>query len=96
MVKMLSLLKAVSMNSIAEIKSTLHYYIAETDDVKVLSKLQNQKYVKELLDKEDKIIAYTSSGKPLAQLAYKKDIDAAIAEADRGEVISQADMEKGL
>ena len=92
--KTLSLLKVMRMNSIAEIKSTLHYYIAETDDVKVLSKLQ--KYVKGLLDKEDKVIAYTSSGNPLTQLAYKKDIDAAIAEADRGEVISQADMEKGL
>lgn len=84
----------MNMTSIAEIKSTLHYYIAETDDVKVLSKLQ--KYVKELLDKEDKIIAYTSAGKPLTQSAYKKDIDAAIAEADKGEVISQEDMEKGL
>lgn len=84
----------MNMTSIAEIKSTLHCYIAETDDVKVLSKLQ--KYVKGLLDKEDKVIAYTSSGKPLTQSAYKKEIDAAIAEADEGEVISQEDMEKGL
>jgi hypothetical protein len=92
--KSLSLLKAINMNSIAEMKSTLHYYIAETDDVKVLSKLQ--KYVKGLLEKEDKVIAFTSEGKPLTRSAYKKDIDAAIAEADRGEVISQADMEKGM
>ncbi len=82
------------MNSIAEIKSTLHHYIAETDDVKVLTKLQ--KYIKGLLDKEDKIIAYTSQGKPLTRLAYKNEIDEAISEVDRGEVLSQEEMEKGL
>jgi len=92
--KTLSLQKSPIMNSIAEIKSTLHHYISETDDVKILSKLQ--KYVKSLLDKEDKIIAYTSQGHPLTCSAYKKDIDEAMAEADRGEVISQEDMEKGL
>jgi len=52
--------------------------------------------VKNLLEKEDKVIAYTSDGKPLTRSAYKSDIDAAIGEADRGEVISQVDMEKGL
>ena len=82
------------MNSIAELKSILHHYIAETDDVKVLSKLQQ--YIKGLLEKEDKIIAYTSQGQPLTRAAYKKEIDAAIAEVDRGEVISQQEMEKGL
>ena len=58
------------MNSIAELKSILHHYIAETDDVKVLSKLQQ--YIKGLLEKEDKIIAYTSQGQPLTRAAYKK------------------------
>ena len=82
------------MNSIAELKSILHHYIAETDDVKVLSKLQQ--YIKGLLEKEDKIIAYTSQGQPLTRAAYKEEIDAAIAEVDRGEVISQQEMEKGL
>lgn len=92
--KTLYLQKGKGMNSIAEIKSTLHHYIAETDDVKILSKLQ--KYVKGLLDKEDKVIAYTHQGHALTRAAYKKDLDASIAEADRGEVISQEDMEKGL
>ena len=82
------------MNTIAEIKTVLHHYIAETDDVQVLSKLE--RYVKKLLAKEDKIIAYTTGGLPLNQAAYKQDIDEAIAEADRGEVVSQAEMEKGL
>ena len=82
------------MKSIAEIKSTLHHYISETDDVKILSKVQ--KYVKSLMDKEEKIIAYTSQGHPLTSLAYKRDIDEAMAEADRGKVHSQEDMEKGL
>ena len=84
----------LSMNSIAEIKTILHHYIAETDDVQALTKLEQ--YVKQLLAKEDKIIAYTAQGQPLNQAAYKKEIDEAIAEVDRGEVISQEEMEKGL
>lgn len=92
--KSLYLQKPLIMNSIAEIKSTLHHYISETDDVKVLSELQ--KYIKNVLDKEDKIIAYTSQGHPLTCSAYKKNIDEAVAEADRGEIISQEEMEKRL
>jgi len=82
------------MNSIAEIKSGLHHYIADTDDVKILTKLQ--KYVEELLSKEDKIIAYTSDGRALNQQAYKADIDNAKEQAERGEIVSIEEMEKGL
>ncbi len=82
------------MNSIAEIKSGLHHYIAETDDVKILAKLQ--KYVEELLSQEDKIIAYTSDGRALNQAAYKADIDKAIGQGERGEIVSIEEMEKGL
>ncbi|TRX45807.1 hypothetical protein FNH22_31380 [Fulvivirga sp. M361] len=92
--KPLSLPKGIGMNSIAEIKTILHHYIAETDDVQVLSKLEQ--YVKKLLSKEDKIIAYTAQGQPLNQAAYKREIDDAIAEVDRGEIISQEEMEKDL
>ena len=82
------------MNSVAEIKSGLHHYIAETDDVRTLTKLQ--KYVDELLTQEDTIIAYTLAGKALNQATYKADIDGAIQEAVNGEVVSIEEMEKGL
>ncbi len=82
------------MGSIAEIKSGLHHYIAETDDVKTLAKLQE--YIKKLIGKGDKVIAYTSDGRALNQAAYKADIDKAIAQAENGQVVSIEEMEKGL
>lgn len=82
------------MNSVAEIKSGLHHYIAETDDVKTLTKLQ--KYVEKLLSKEDTIIAYTPDGRALNQAAYKADIDSAIKEAESGKVASIEEMERSL
>ena len=82
------------MASIAEIKSTLHHFISQTDDIKTLEKLQG--YITELFGKEDKVLAYTSEGHPLTQSAYKKDVDEAIAQVDSGSTISQEDMEKGL
>ena len=82
------------MNSVAEIKSGLHHYIAETDDVKTLTKLQ--KYVEKLLSQEDRIVAYTSDSSALNQAAYKADIDSAIAEAEHGKVVSIEEMEKDL
>jgi len=84
--------KEFDMNSVAEIKSGLHHYIAETDDVKTLTKLQ--KYVDKLLTEEDAILAYTSGAKALNQAAYRADIDEAIKEAERGEVISVEEMGK--
>ncbi len=82
------------MTRIAELKSTLHHYIAETDDAELLSKVQQ--YVQELLAKEDKIVAYNAEGEPLNQAAYKQDIDNAIEEAEKGDAISQDEMEKDL
>lgn len=82
------------MPNIAEIKSSLHYFISQTDDIKTLEKLQG--YITELFGKEDRILAYTSEGHPLTQSDYKKDIDAAIAQANTGETVSQEEMEKGL
>ncbi len=82
------------MESLAEIKSGLHHYIAETDDVKILSKLK--KFVSELLDNEDKIVAFTSDGRALTRSAYKADIDQAIKQAESGNVVSIEDMRKNL
>lgn len=82
------------MNNIAEIKSNLHQYIANTDDVRLLAKLQQ--YISNILDQENQTIAYTSEGKKLNQKAYKHAIDRTIEAADSGAIISQKDMEKGL
>ncbi len=80
--------------NIAEIKSSLHQYIALTDDEKLLFKVQE--YVKSLLDKESQIIGYSSDGEALTSEKYKKRIDQAINEADNGDVFTQEEMEKGL
>ncbi len=82
------------MESIAEIKSGLHYYIAKTDNPDTLSKLRN--FVAEVLSKEESIVAYTSKGVALNQLAYKADIDAAIKEAKNGNTVSIEELEKSL
>ena len=79
------------MTTIAEIKSTLHQYIVETDDMDVLNELRN--YFETLLQ-PDKTIAYTTTGDPLSRESYQQDLDEAIAQANRGEVISQLDIEQ--
>ena len=53
------------------------------------------KKVKEILTDEE-IIGYTSKGKKLTTTNYKSHIDKCIAQADKGQVISQEEMEKGL
>lgn len=80
------------MTTIAEIKSTLHQYIVETDDVDVLNDLRT--YFERLPYQRDKIVAYTAEGKALSREAYQKDINEAIDQADRGEVVSQRDIEQ--
>lgn len=82
------------MNSVAEIKSGLHHYIAETNDVKTLNKLQ--KFVDKLLSEEERVVANTFDGETLNPVTYKKDIDIAIIEAEIGKVVSIEEMEKGL
>lgn len=82
------------MNSLAEIKSSLHLYIAETDDVKILSKINN--YVKGLIDQEGGVVAYSSKGEPLTHEGYKDDIDKIIEVSRDNDVVSQEEMEKDL
>ena len=64
------------MSTIAEIKSTLHQYIVETDDVDVLIELRT--YFEGLSYQADKTIAYTTDGKALSREAYRQDIEDAI------------------
>lgn len=82
------------MNNIGELKSALHHYIADIDDVNVLQKVKG--YIGDLLDKESVEIVYESGGRPLTQQQYKKDIDEAISQAENGLLISQQDMEKDI
>lgn len=82
------------MKSIAEIKSGLHHFVAHTDDLNTLKKLQH--YVQGMMGEEDHIVAFTAKGLPLNREAYKADIDKAIAEAKEGELISVEDIEKEL
>ena len=80
------------MSTIAEIKSTLHQYIVETDDVDVLNELRT--YFEKLPYQREKVVAYTADGKALSRKAYQKDISEAIAQADRGELVRQEDIEQ--
>jgi len=82
------------MQSIAEIKSSIHSYISSTQDLQKLFTIK--KYVQELLKEEEKVIAYTAEGKPLNQKAFTSMIDESILEADRGELIDQEEIEKEL
>ena len=80
------------MSSIAEIKSTLHQYIVEIDDVEVLNDLRT--YFEKLPYQQDRAVVYTTEGKVLSREAYRQDVNEAIAQADRGEVVRQEDIEQ--
>jgi hypothetical protein len=82
------------MESVAEIKSALLQQLANTNDEKVLKKMQA--YFRSLSKNEKKIIAYNSQWKPLTAKEYKAEIEESITQYKRGKVISQKDMEKGL
>lgn len=56
------------MSTIAEIKSTLHQYIVETDDVDVLNELRT--YFETLPHQQDRIITHTAEGSALSREAY--------------------------
>ncbi len=82
------------MESVAEIKSALLQQLANTNDERILKKMQA--YFHSLSKNEKKIIAYTSQWKPLNAKEYKAEIEESITQYKRGKVISQKDMEKGL
>jgi hypothetical protein len=90
--KMLTLSKESSMDSKAEIKSVLHRYIVETEDLELLK--QAKEYFRSLLKNRRKIIGYTSDGYPLDIEAYKKEIDEARQQVKEGKTISQEQIEK--
>lgn len=80
------------MATISDIKSTLHKYIVETEDIEVLNHVKA--YFKSLLKDKGRIIGYTSDGRPLTIDVYKSDIDEARNQIKEGKSISQEDLEK--
>ena len=82
------------MTNIAEIKSALHQQVANTEDEKVLQKMQA--YFNSLAKRDKKIIAYASGWKPLTAREYKVEVEESISQYKQGKVISQKEMEKKL
>ena len=58
------------------------------------NKLYNRMKIDFFQDRE--IVAYTTSGEPLSQKQYVEKIERAIAEADRGELISDEELAKEI
>ena len=54
------------------------------------------KVVKAVIEsyQENDVVSYTIDGMPLTRIAYKKELQEAIAEIKRGEYITQEDLEK--
>lgn len=54
------------------------------------------KVVKAVIEsyQENDVVAYTIGGKPLTRIAYKEELQEAIAEIKRGEYTTQKDLEK--
>ncbi|MGJ3234289.1 hypothetical protein [Marivirga sp.] len=48
------------------------------------------------MGKQEKIVIYTSNGKPLSQFQYKKEIDKAIEEIKSGQFVSQKEIYKKI
>ena len=68
-------------------------------DIMLLSNTDRQElyYMMEReLFQDNKIVAYTTTGKPLLQKQYVEKIERAIAEADRNELIADDDLEKEI
>jgi two-component sensor histidine kinase len=81
------------MFTLAEIKSSLHQQVANTEDKKVLQKVQH--YLRSL-SKSKRIVAYDADLNPLTVEQYRIEIKKSIAQYKRGKVISQKEMEQGL
>jgi len=80
--------------TIAEIKSTLHQLVANTEDEKTLKKMQA--YFQSLAKKNQKVVAYNSKLKPLTASEYRAEIQESMGQYRKKKVISQKEMEKKL
>ena len=82
------------MTTVAEIKSALHQHIANTEDEKILHKMQV--YFQSLIKNDKKIVAYDSKLRPLTVKQYKASIEESIGQYKKKRVVSQKEMEKRL
>ena len=82
------------MITVAEIKSALHEQIANTQDEKVLLKMQD--YFQSLAKSDKRVVAYTAFGKALTAKLYKAEVEIGMIQHKQGRVKTQREMEKGL
>lgn len=82
------------MVTIAEIKSTLHQQIANTEDKETLEKVKA--FFDSLSAKDKRIVAYSSKLKPLTIKEYQVEVAEAMEEYRKGKIISQKEIEKRL
>ena len=64
--------------------------LSDTDRQKLYSRMQKELY------QNNEIVAYTTSGMPLTREQYIEKIEKAIAEANRGELITDEELEKEI
>ena len=83
------------MTTIAEIKSSLHQQVANTEDEKILLKMQI--FFNSIAKKnENKIVAYTSQGKSLTAKEYKASVEESIGQYRTRKIRSQKEIEQSL
>ena len=64
--------------------------LPRADRQKLYSRMQKELY------QDNEIVAYTTAGMPLTRKQYIEKIEKAIAEADRGELITDEELEKEI
>ncbi len=82
------------MFTLAEIKSSLHQQIANTDDKKILKKVQD--YIRTQTGSTKKTVAYDAELNPLTIEQYRAEVKKSLAQYKKGKVISQDKMEKSI
>ncbi|MCW5912699.1 MAG: hypothetical protein KIT62_16640 [Cyclobacteriaceae bacterium] len=82
------------MSTLAEIKSAIHQQVANTEDRKLLLKVQN--YLRSLNKEKRRIVAYTSDLKPLTVDQYRSEIRKSMEQYRSDRVVSQKEMEKSI
>jgi hypothetical protein len=82
------------MTTIAEIKTALHQQVANTEDIETLEKVKS--FFDSLAENDKRIVAYSAKLKPLTIKEYKAEVAEAMLLYQRGDVVTQEELEKGL
>ena len=64
--------------------------LSDTDKERLYLRMQKE------LHENQKIVAYTTSGQPLTEKQYVEKIERAIKQADRGELITDEELQKEI